>query len=57
MNQIWNSSMACYMPRTQDYYDGFKDGYNVAKQEIKDFQERMGDGINSFTGTACVKDK
>ena len=48
------SSIADYLPRTPEYYKGFEDGYEVAKQEIKDFYERMGNAENTFTGTVCV---
>jgi hypothetical protein len=43
-----------YMPKPVEYYQGYKDGYEVAKQEVRDFYERMGMGNNTFTGTACI---
>ena len=46
-----------YMPKTQDYYLGYEDGYKVAMQEVIDFYERMGMGRNYFTGTICVRQK
>jgi hypothetical protein len=43
-----------YMPKPIEYYQGYKDGYEVAKQEVRDFYERMGFGKNCFTGTVCI---
>lgn len=48
------SAQASYLPRTPEYYNGFKDGYEVARQEIKDFYEQMGKAENTLTGTVCV---
>lgn len=48
------TSPANYMPKTQEYYDGFNDGYEVAKQEVHDFYKRMGKDNNCFTGTVCA---
>ena len=48
------SSPASYLPRTKEYYDGFNDGYAVAKQEVQEFYDRMGLGKNTFTGTICA---
>lgn len=44
-----------YMPKSDDYYQGFHDGYEVARQEVKEFFERMGKDSNTFTGTECVR--
>jgi hypothetical protein len=43
-----------YLYSTPLYAKGWMDGYNVAKQEVKDFQEAMGKCTNTFTGTSCT---
>ena len=43
-----------YLHSTPLYAKGFMDGYSVARQEVKEFQEQMGKCTNTFTGTACV---